>query len=750
MNIAQRTLAIIGVSAACTAGAANYDATTGYVTLLKEGTGSVTAFNAADGNDFWSDRLAPHKGTNYYTGSVTFATPTSPGSALEWGGGRLVSEGRIWLVANKNITFGDLVMLPGSEFYLAGTPGATLGNVTICGTSKKPVQFLHKSSTRDSIMFGATVTGEAESVFKFVMQKSADSQVTVGGDFSGFLGTVILAGKGFTEGGTSAGYSIGTSIGGALKVESATRVTVVADATVGSLTLADGSEFRNDDGKSLTVKGDFVLGETARIVILNMPDFVYDDGSSVPPVIPVLSVCGSENAASVDRDKLLAALVRGGVSFGKTLASGVPRLRLLESERQDGGVDFKITHDPIVKQLKSNSLSYGPYGQGMYEDYLSDGQPISPDKDYTTAGYAAYPKPSVYEFPGRSWTISGCLGFYENLDLTVADLRVLTGAFLRYMGGSSLTLTLSGMVTLYGDLECRTRDNANWFFDSALSGNGNLLVTLDVEKANVSPFHGCVGLRGDNSAFRGKYCVGCGKKPTAKIGLTNLTLRVASGLNLGGDLDSFVFDGVRVADTCTLSVTNTATFEAKNRGWLLMDGATIDVAEGKTVTMKERVTFGARVAKVGVGTIMLGGPSMSYDAAQDVPQDSPSAVFDVNAGGLGVVAVSAFQGLSELAFASGSKFVVDTSASDGALIATGADLSAMSLTVPAGGVPVVFENVMKEMCLAVATFASAADAEKFVFKKPRGYLARRSIEQVGGKFILKATLEKSGIVLIVR
>ena len=53
-----------------TASADVYDASTGYVTLIKDNiTGTLTAFNSdvdKDGNKFWRDEAAPHQETNYY------------------------------------------------------------------------------------------------------------------------------------------------------------------------------------------------------------------------------------------------------------------------------------------------------------------------------------------------------------------------------------------------------------------------------------------------------------------------------------------------------------------------------------------------------------------------------------------------------------------------------------------------------------------------------------------------------------
>ena len=83
---------------------------------------------------------------------------------------------------------------------------------------------------------------------------------------------------------------------------------------------------------------------------------------------------------------LLAALTHGG-GFKNSIASGMPRLVLVESARADGGVDFKVSHAPIVKQTKACTANDGPYGNNQYAAFLSDGGEISPNKDYYDPGY---------------------------------------------------------------------------------------------------------------------------------------------------------------------------------------------------------------------------------------------------------------------------------------------------------------------------------------------------------------------------
>ena len=70
-------LMLVAMSAILSARGAVYDATTGYVTLLRNGTTSVIPMNTnhvaevsgTTTNYLWSDHLALHAGTNYYAGT---------------------------------------------------------------------------------------------------------------------------------------------------------------------------------------------------------------------------------------------------------------------------------------------------------------------------------------------------------------------------------------------------------------------------------------------------------------------------------------------------------------------------------------------------------------------------------------------------------------------------------------------------------------------------------------------------------
>ena len=588
-----------------------------------------------------------------------------------WPGMELAIQGQLSSQVNDDrgycATVPHLALLPGGKLSLRYAFGTISGEtLDIRGTAENPALIESDyCSTSDKWYYypklDIAFTGDADGVVRIRHTGTSENSdllraFRVTGGFANFLGTVIVDGA-RTWLRPETGVTT-FDIGGTLWVTNGANIYIdVLSPTFGSLVLASDATLRLNGGKFVTVTNAFSVAEGAKITVdaIATTAYVTDDGSNSPPEIPVLSVCGAANAAAVDRDALLAAIAAGSALFKNSIAGGIPRLVLVESARADGGVDFKVSHAPIVKQIKSCEAGKGPYGDGLYAAYLSDGCAISPEKDYYDPGYNIYFKGNSYEFPGRSLSLAGMVGIYNWSSFTVADLRLLDGAWFRMMK-KDCTVYLYGRATLYGTPNFRVNGTGTFIVRSTLAGTGDLIVALDVAKCGGtagSDYLGNLSLEGDNSAWSGRALVGCGRESTADIGLTNLTLKVASGTALGGAMDAFTFDGVKVADTCTLSITDTATFDAVNRGWCLMDGSTVSVSANKTATMCESVTFGGASVKKGNGTLILGGTAKFYDDENDVATDTPNgASFRIAAGTLGVTSPTALAGVS-VAFADG-------------------------------------------------------------------------------------------------
>ena len=567
----------------------------------------------------------------------------------------LLPGGKVKFDSAYSTLNGDTLDIRGT----AANPSIVENNITLVNDNKNYFPQLN-------IAF----TGDSDSVVKFSRTASArgdDFQraFRVKGGFADFLGTAIVDGEHVWLRPETTATTF--DIGGTLWITNGASVYVATvSPTFGSLVMASNTTLRIASGRAITVTNSFKIAEGATILFADASLLKndYRTGTDHSPTgITFISVCGAANAAAVDRAVLFNAVKAGSEQY--LYDGAIPRLKLAESVREDGGVDFKLSHEPFVAQITSCAASHGPYGKGDL-DYLSDGQEISSEYDYITLKDKSvyFNLETPYEFVGKSWTIVGGsqpVGFYGGNKMIVADLRLLEGAWLRQMS-KNINAYVEGAATLYGTVNFRVFGSKTFWVPATLSGVGDIIVTLDVDKilyTECTVYRGMLELSGDNSAWTGRVLVGCGRSATAnKEGLTNLTLRVTSAASLGGARDAFTFDAVKIADTCTLAITGTATFDAANRGWCLMDGSTVSIASGKVVTMNETVTFGGAIKKTSEGTLILGGAAKFYDSENDAATDTPNgASLRIVSGALGVTSAEALAGV-DLAFAAGTKLLV--------------------------------------------------------------------------------------------
>ena len=665
-----------------------------------------------------------------------------------------------------------LALLPGGKISIGSAYGTINGTtLDIRGTAANPSLITYGYSNSGDKpnyypLLNIAFTGDEDGVVKFSYSGTGNYSIfqrafRVTGGFANFLGTVIVDGADTWLRPQSSATTF--DIGGTLWVTNGASLYIATvSPTFGSLVLASDTTLQLNGGKFVTVTNTFSMAEGVKIIVdsIETTAFTYDTGAGyTPPEIPVLSVCGAANAAAVDRDALLAAIKAGSGKFKSTLKNGIPRLVLAESVRADGGVDFKVSHSPIVKQLTGCSSGRGPYGYEEYEDYLSDGQAISPLKDYYVPSQSVYfnsPARSSYVFPGRSLTIylgagGRNIGFYPGDNIVISNLYVIgenINSRFRQMGKDG-NAWLSGNATFYDFANFRVQGSGVFHLLSDMSGDAVICETLDIGKLTEknSAWLGTLSLEGDNSAFAGKFFVGCGRAAADDEGLTNLTLRVAAGMNLGGALDAFAFDAVKISEACTLAITDTATFNAVNRGWCLMDGAMVDIASGKEATVGETITFGGTSEKKGAGTLILGGGAKFYDSANDEATDTPNgASFRIAEGALGVTSASALDGV-DLAFATGTKLLVFPE-TDGLALAS-------APTIEGGTLEVTVENLadFDAGTVNILTLPSSVpfDTSKLAVRGRNGYRINPvTPKTVGDRTVYCASFSKIGFSLTIR
>ena len=664
-----------------------------------------------------------------------------------------------------------LALLPGGKIAVTTAYGTIRGDtLDIRGTAENPSLITYNySNSGDKVnyypLLDIAFTGDADGVVKFSYSGTENYSVfqrafRVTNGFANFLGTVIVDGADtWLRPQTS---STTFDIGGTLWVTNGANVYIdTVSPTFGSLVLASNATLRLAGQKFVTVTNFFSMAEGAKIQVDSIATtaFTYDTGDGYsPPEIPVLSVCGAANVAAVDRDALMASIAANSGTFKKTIKGGIPRLVLVESARADGGVDFKISHTPVVQQLKSCASGTGPYGNNQYEEFLSDGQEISPNKDYYVPQWAIY-FGSPYTFPGRSLTVylaagGRNIGFYSNNKITIPDFRIIgenINSRFRQMSKNG-SAWLWGALTLSGFVNFRLGGSGVFHLGSNLHGDGDICLTLDIAKIAEKPDNlwdwcGNLALEGDNSDWSGRAMVGWGRSEADDEGLTNLTLRVASAASLGGAIDAFTFDAVKIADACTLDITNTATFNAVNRGWCLMDGATVKISADKVVTMNETITFGGTVEKAGNGTLLLGGSAKFYDSVNDEATDTPNgAAFRIAAGNLGVMSGEALYGV-DLTFAADTKLLVFPE-TDGLTLAS-------APTIEGGTLEVKIENLadFDAGTVNILTLPSSVpfDTSKLAVRGLKGYRVNPvTPKTVGDRTVYCATFSKIGFSLTIR
>ena len=611
----------------------------------------------------------------------TLTTKTKNTSSCPPGGtwpmAELAIEGTFTITANgtrdKAAVTPRLALLPGGKIVL-NTAYSTLNGDTldIRGTAANPsivnsAITLGDDNTKYFPQLNIAFTGDSDAVVKFTRTTTQGDDFQrafrVDGGFADFFGTAIIDGPHTWLRPETTATTF--DIGGTLWVTNGASVYVATvSPTFGSLVMASDTTLRIASGRAVTVTNAFKIAEGATIIFADASLLKkdYRTGTDHSPTgITFISVCGAANAAAVDRAVLFNAVKAGSEQY--LYEGAIPRLKLVESVREDGGVDFKLSHEPFVAQTTSCGANASPYTKGNY-DYLSDGQEVSSEYDYVTLKDKSvyFNTTTPYEFPGKSWTIVGGsqpVGFYSGDKMIVEDLRLLDGAWFRQMSKDK-NAYVEGAATLYGTVNFRVFGSNTFWVRANLSGVGDIIVTLDVDKiiyTSCANYRGRLELSGDNSDWSGRVWVGCGRSATAKEGLTNLTLRVTSAASLGGAREAFTFDAVKIADTCTLAITETGTFDAANRGWCLMDGSTVSISSGKVVTMNETVTFGGASQKTSEGTLVLGGAAKFYDSENDAATDTPNgASFRIAAGALGVTSAEALAGV-DLAFAAGTKLL---------------------------------------------------------------------------------------------
>lgn len=673
------------------AAAATYDASTGYVLLQSDSPGEVTAFNAPDGNTFWEDTEAPHSGTNYFMNGKTLCTPTSPGAPLTWGGGQLVCNDKLWLVANQPITINDLVMLTGGYFYAAGMPGALQGQITVEGMA-----YYFYNTQSGNMEMASKMVGDASAVFRCDMRYS-QMQMRFSGDLSEFDGTLIFSrssaakdGKGSDpiESGVTNGYVLATSVlGGKLKVEQGTKLTLESDVTVDALEIDDGVPLvmgavvsETNVIHCLTVTGDLTLHGRPKILI-----DAIDQNLTAGYSRPFLRFNKSINLTPDDFEIVVGATLNTLGCYQFTWEVG---------ESADG--DFKELRAVKIRPAgdlvylnpaSASTEGYSPFHDAKDKngkDFWSDGEIPQEGFVYavtnsrnvsmyvTSSAEASQQQKTSYAFPGEAIylddaTFSAASSTGHSGGFDAAALYWRNGSIMVWAGGNKDTAfnrnidwwTFSGgaLYTYAGGTIKNVSYNSQGIkFDSELVGGGTL--ELSTTAAGLSTGRRTYTfITRPNPAFTGRITVSaatpepvvCSKDDLlAPSDLNCVTLFVTNGLSLGGACPAFTYDALKLESYGLLRILkrDVVLADGLNRGLFVNGIGRVTVEDAQTLTINWPVTLKGAFRKHGTGTLCLGGALYFEDGQAETAPAEGRNVVRIEEGTLALTAAHALDGAS--------------------------------------------------------------------------------------------------------
>ena len=705
--------------------------------------GTTTVSGGRPAADDWNPREETMSSEHSYfvPSTKTLTSSTSNGAqGGEWPSKEFAVQGRLKISVSSNVanapTFSGLAVCAGGSIYLPSVNSGINGDtIEMRGTRESPARIYSDQefaggSTKYPVVNPALICFDADAVGVLEHTVAADDGDDLKhgfylGGVRDYSGTLVVKGAH-----TWARPKSSTStfdLDGTLELaDGGNFMAIGVNPTIGNLIVGGGSTFEIAQGCLAFVTKSLQVAEGGKIRVAN----TFGEWEVGVSSVPVKFLTFGPDVERPDDYGEIVEVVPPANAKG-----GLPSLVFSENELPDGSVEVSVAYREIV-QIKATSSGRTPCSPtrpdySMLTDYQEGGENgISPQKDYYTENTLVC-QDGAYVFPGHSLTVAARLSSY-GCEFSCGNLYLVSGGAITQPNWGNTT-TVAGKLHFKGGsvvigTNKTTERGVSLLCD--IDGSSDMQVARGGSGDDNPEVPAALVLGGDNRAFSGKILMAAG----------NSILRVKTRDSLGGPLAEPAADGVSIGDKGTLELD----FDA--------DAVVADVTRGWMFGGTSVLSTGASSIKVLAPVTIAEAGTLTKKGAKNLSVASVRGnALVLSEGTLSAATSNAFVGLSSLTFAEGTAFVVDASETDVGLRASGADFSTTALTVPVGGTAVEFASIPEDGCsCAVATFATASEADKFVLKRPRGYTVRRAVEQTGDKFLLRATIEKSGLVLIFR
>ena len=652
-----------------------------------------------------------------------------------------------------------------------GAPSATLVSDYIEVSGDDVTVLIDPAATGDA---NKGITLDLAAGQKTSFRVDAGKSVTLVSPISGSAGTVAKTGAGTLTLATSVETENISVNAGTLIVDSTasfapgTTMTISNGATVVSrvgsnipnvtLDLSDGGAFSYDftvpfNGTSATTM-DYTSLTAEDRAALTKPIAISLSRKITLPQNTALNLVVARFSAS-------AGFEAADFTDGTEKTHGLPNTSFSMSQPVDGVVTLTMAVKPAI--TRNSNGQYSPlnaqytYVPGAYTTtpVWSDGLAAHSGADYYNTWGAIQTAISTWDsstqtFAGDSLFLSQELLMYSAA-IVLPPTTFASGFSIResnywkdltrkYSGGP-YTLLAGASFTLYGV--------ASWLADSFVyryeleapfKGEGTL--NLSCKTLSTNPSY----VTGDNSQLKGKVVVTHADSPSGVN--ESARLEVGLGSSLGGAMDAFTADGIKITKYSIVRPQQTMELNAANRGVTIDGYGGFDVGEGKVLTIANPVALtgeSGSLIKMGAGTILLDG-GVSCEGANTVVVDGGRLRAPSASGGKfdgATVAFAAGTGLEidvENVFSNGVEAAAITFA-DAKLAVRFANTEAMSA-----------EGRTRRIPICTVPSSSSLTEDSFACAKPcRGFAAKVEQEVLGdGSLRFVASCNKLGFVLFLR
>ena len=637
---------------------------------------------------------------------------------------------------NGTVTFNDLRLLDGGYVY-GKQISMKAGNITILAEDPdNPAKLVYARDVDENyrenreFRLNATLAGSEGSQLLYTNQAGGENKnyltMYAESDWSGFKGTLRVD-DGFGLG-SSASAPIASPC--AVKFGTGCKLRLAADSSpfsFGELIFVENGAITNTGaGATLTVSGTFDTGTnstwlsrnpgTFGTLILNDGLTLRDDQATPKTVLTVTNrlVVGENvtieypNVKTVLSKVLLMKLspeaVQAGVpdlsgvavSHGDTLSQLEMRLTTETDPDVSGGLlVYTASQAETVYYNGPDEFDNSGY-RGAWIDpdrapqYWSDGlYPSNPDKIYATKDVVF--GQDVDTFPGRTLTISDYI-YLLSSSFYVTNLVVMKNGLY----GRANNIHIGGNITAGANFRFRMLASRNFYIDAALHGGNQIYFDSYYPDGTGATFY----LTADNSDWNGVirsewHDKEDGNYPPDETHHTRIVVSDAKAL--GGDIESFVYNQIRLGDYTEIRFTKTTVYDAPNRG-IYTNPGTLNVDEGATAELKMPVTQRGHLYKIGAGTLCFGG-GLRFGGNNDLTDPtaaSASMITYVREGSIKGASLAR----ARVSFSDGAGIAADTAS--GAMDLTGAKavaaegticLKADANTLPEPTEPVVYPIV---------------------------------------------------------